>query len=233
MTLLTTEVHRGAEKDVVVFAADRLIARGNKCDSERRKIFRLPSVNAGIGYFGLAEVPMRTGSYQPMSEWIQDFFYRISSDHSLEQIAVDLTEQLNTAIPFDLQKKEVSGFHLAGLACDSRAELWYVRNVDDQGRITSRGYQTREEFASRDGQTLTIGGTQIYRNGDVRAHVAAWASIDESFGKLLGTPDFRSLTTLNDYEEWVQFKMESIAAFYKRFASEPIIGGQIDTFAIA
>jgi hypothetical protein len=79
---------------------------------------------------------------------------------------------------------------------------------------------------------LPQGATQIYRNGDIRAHVAAWTQIDASLGALLGTPSFRTLNSVEDYVKWVKFKMESIASFYEHFATESIIGPPIDAFAI-
>jgi hypothetical protein len=59
MTLLTTEIHNHSDPDraLIVFAADRRISLDYTPYDEQKKIFRLPRLNAGIGYFGLAEVP--------------------------------------------------------------------------------------------------------------------------------------------------------------------------------
>jgi len=231
VTLLTTEIHRGADGDIVVFAADQRITRGLQCDGNRPKIFRLPGRLAGIGYFGLAEV--RTGSStQPMSEWIRDFFYHLQANDSLRAIAEQLVAHLNTDVPKAWRDKEASGFHLAGLDASGRAEFWYIRNIDDTGILTQTDYQLREDFKSRDALVLPAGAAQIYRNGDIRAHVAAWGKIDESFGALLGTPSFRALSDINDYVDWVKFKLEVVASFYERFATESIIGHPVDAFAI-
>lgn len=112
-------------------------------------------------------------------------------------------------------------------------EFWFVRNVDDEGEPTLGHYQPREEFQRRDRRNLAAGEIQIYRNGDIRAHVTAWEKIDEAFGSLLGTPDFRPIATPRGYADWVKFKMGTIAAFYEHYCSRRIIGSPIDAFAFS
>jgi len=59
MTLLATEIHNhdAVDRAFIVFAADRRITRkSGEYGGTRKKIFALPWLNAGIGYFGLAEV---------------------------------------------------------------------------------------------------------------------------------------------------------------------------------
>ncbi len=167
-----------------------------------------------------------------MSEWIQDFFYRIRPTDTLAEIAERLAFQLNADVPKDWRDTEISGFHLAGLRADDCAEFWFIRNVDDAGNLTRADFEFREDFQCRDAPGLPFGAAQIYRNGDIRAHVVAWAQIDQSLGLLLGTQSFRALQSIEDYVEWVQFKMELVADFYERFSTESIIGRPIDAFAI-
>lgn len=231
MTLLTTEIHRLPDRDMVVFAADRRITRGTSPAGERPKVFHYPQHRLGVGYFGLAEVVGQT-SVQPMSEWLQDFFYSVCLGQSAGSIALQLNEALNVAVPATVRNAEHSGFHLAGLANDNRAEFWFIRNFDDNGQLFRGPYEAREDFRSRDSLSLPINATAIYRNGDVRAHVAAWTEIDRSLGHLLGQDSFRHLTSTDDYVEWVKFKMETIARFYERWATESIIGLPIDSFAV-
>jgi len=59
-----------------------------------------------------------------------------------------------------------------------------------------------------------------------------WQAIDESLGALLERPDFKPLTTPEDYVAWVKFKMELVAYFYKHYCKSSIIGRPIDAFAI-
>ena len=232
MTLLTTELHPGNNGGVIVFAADRRITRGTTPSADQKKIFRIQGMSVGIGYFGLAEVPTSVGN-QPMADWVQDFLYTVQHSETIGAIAGRLAHSLNSAVPLDWKQTERSGFHLAGFSSSGRAEFWFVRNVDDNGNPTLGQYEAREDFQRRDAPNLAPGQAQIYRNGDIRAHVAAWERLDEAFGSLLAAPDFRSIQTTGDYLGWVQFKMKTIAAFYERYCTESIIGEPIDAFAFS
>jgi hypothetical protein len=98
MTLLATEIHRHDRPDaVIVFAADRRISRGGLHDSDQPKIFRIPQLSAGIGYFGLAEVPTTSGT-EPMAVWLRRFLSR-SMASTLADLARDLAAALNDAVP--------------------------------------------------------------------------------------------------------------------------------------
>ncbi len=231
MTLLTTEIHCTAQGEIVVFAADRRITRDKVADGTRPKIFRVPHCMVGIGYFGLAEVgPAETPI--PMSVWLEDLFFRIPPSTDPRTVAELLCERLNVDIPLEWRRSDPSGFHVAGLDSDGCAEFWFVRNLDDSGALAHSEYKCREDFKSRDKTALPDNAVQIYRNGDIRAHIAAWEQIDDSFGSLLGQESFRALVTTDDYLDWVKFKMELVARFYDRFAVESIIGDPIDAFAI-
>jgi len=198
-----------------------------RCSSVRLQ----PAKVAGLGYFGLAEFPTPIGP-ERMADWLQDFLNTVKTSETLEAIAQRLASSLNEAVPRHL-RSERSGFHLAGTTSVDRAEFWFIRNVADDGEPTLGRYEAREDFQGRDAPNLPPGGIQIYRNGDIRAHVAAWEKIDEAFGVLLGTPTFREIQTSADYLSWVKFKMEAIANFYERFSENPIIGKPIDAFAFS
>jgi hypothetical protein len=122
---------------------------------------------------------------------------------------------------------------LAGFSPADRPEFWFVRNVDDDGEPTLGRYEPREDFQRRDRSRVSPSAVQIYRNGDIRAHVTAWEKIDEAYGSLLGTPDFMPVATPLDYRNWVLFKMSSIADFYERYCVRSIIGRPIDAFAFS
>lgn len=231
MTLLTTELHLEQSETIIVFAADRRIIRETSQDRDQVKVFPIRSINAGLGFFGLAEVPTSTG-IQRMEDWIQDFLYTVESSETIGAFAKRLAVALNSAIPTEW-RQERSGFHLAGFNVTGLPEFWYVRNVDDAGRPTLGQYRAREDFQRRDASKLTAGQFQVYRNGDIRAHVTAWEPLDEAFIRLREQPDFRPIRTISDYLDWVRFKMETIAAFYKRYAKVAIIGEPIDAFAFS
>jgi hypothetical protein len=156
VTLLTTEIHRHDRLDaVIVFAADRRITRGSVRDSEQPKIFSIPRLHAGIGYFGLAEVPSGTGS-EPMALWLQRFVAE-STASTLGDLAHDFTGGLNAVIPARWRQSVVSGFHLYGFTAAARPEFWYVRNCDDTAAQNPTGtYAAREDFQGRDASRLAL-----------------------------------------------------------------------------
>lgn len=234
MTLLATEIHNhdDPQNAFIVFAADRRITLKNgKYGGTRKKIFEIPWLRGAIGYFGVAEA-VEHGKRLPMQEWLQGFIRRSVGCTSLKELATALARELNSAVPQLWQRTEVSGFHLAGFTDADLAEFWFVRNIGDDGRPTLGSYQCREEFQRRDVAHLQFGAAMIYRNGDIRAHVAAWKELDASFGSLLQGPGFRRLRKAKDYSEWVRFKMEVVAHFYKKFHPQPVIATPIDVLVI-
>jgi len=231
MTLLATEIHKPGQPDAtIIFAADRRITRGTVRDIAQPKIFRIPRLRAGVGYFGLAEVP-RGRKSEPMAMWLQRFISN-SRASTLPQFAQNLASDLNAAVP--RRQTYVSGFHVCGFVDVNRAEFWYVRNCDDSPaqRVTGE-YAAREDFQRRDAGRLVAGQVMVYRNGDIRAHVFAWERIDQAFGGLLQQPDFKMPRTRSDYVRWVKFKMAVIADLYQRFCRVSIIGRPVDAFSIA
>lgn len=234
MTLLATEIHNHNIPDqaIIIFVADRRISYSNGTYADtRRKIFRVPMLNAGIGYFGLAEIPQKTSNV-PMSIWLKEFIKGSKGLPTLKDFSKTLAAELNTAVPKNRRTSEHSGFHIAGFSAQAKPEFWFVRNVADDRKTLLGNYQAREDFQGRDAPKLAHGAFQIYRNGDIRAHVVAWEAMDNSFGALLSFPDFKPLTTPEEYVEWVKFKMRVIAKFYKKFCKYSIIGTPIDAFAI-
>jgi len=128
MTLLTTEIHRHRQSDaIIVFAADRRITRGMVHDSDQRKVFPIPRLRAGIGYFGLAEVP--TGaSAESMAVWIERFLCSSTAD-TIQGLADELLVALNSAVPRGCRQTCVSVFHLCGSACPVKPVVYCFTGV--------------------------------------------------------------------------------------------------------
>lgn len=243
MTLLLTEIHclDGLSHSCIIFAADRRISRNGKYDATRKKIFRIPYLQAAVGFFGLAEVPYKR-NILPISEWLSSFIRRNAHLDNLQSFANVLANNLDSDIPAKLKQKYISGFHVAGYNTSGIPEFWFVRNVEDD-RVTITGkYEAREDFLrehaallgydGKDPHSAQTGLVQAYRNGDIRAHVTAWERIDKGFSALLKESEFKDLKTITDYEEWVKFKMEVIAYFYKKYCRVSLVARPIDTIAI-
>src|SRR5262245_33974459 len=131
MTLLATEIHQQADMNVIVFVADQRIVRGSSPVTNQQKIFPIKQIRAGIGYFGLATVPVEHQPQQPMADCLQDFLYTVKAGESLASVANRLCEELNRVVPAALRNREASGIHLAGFADDGMVEFWIIRNMDD------------------------------------------------------------------------------------------------------
>ncbi len=132
MTLLVTEIHNHDDpgRAAIVFAADsRISSASGKYHGSRKKIFEIARLNAGIGYFGLAEV-----RGIPMSDWLNAHMRRDRSSN-LADFASALATRLNRAVPTAHRSTSPSGFHLSGFTPERRAEFWFVRNIADSGLI--------------------------------------------------------------------------------------------------
>jgi hypothetical protein len=186
----------------------------------------MPRLNAAIGYFGLAQV-----NGVPMTDWLGAELRRDRST-SLAQFAATLATRLNNAVPAHHRRQHPSGFHVAGFTPKRRAEFWYVRNITDDRQITG-SYEAREDFQGRDAPRLPAGEAQIYRNGDLRLHVALWEVLDRALGPLLNHPDFRRVRSMEDYARWVRFKLEVISYVYKEWCRRSIVGRPIDVISVA
>lgn len=246
MTLLTNEIHVAAslQQSTIFFAADRRITFLGKFHSLGRKIFRIPYLNAGIGYFGLAEVfPM--GKRQSMSSWLPQFISSNSSITSLCDFADALRIELDKVVPDTVKTSNPSGFHILGFNQAHVPEFWFVRNIQNMNAHMYINFQNRyfvsEDFLQRDARKFGYNGNSpnvtqpfvwIYRNGDIRAHVVAWEKLDKILSDFLSLPDFRKLKSIADYEELVKFKMTLIASMYKKYAKASTIGTPIDVFSI-
>src|SRR5262245_34053255 len=127
MTLLTTQIIMDPSP-MIVFAADRRISLGGRRYTERRKVLRVPTKRAGIGYFGLAQLPLR-GRQRHMDLWLADFLAANSGLQSLRDLATSLARELNRVVPAAIRQVYVSGFHLAGFDVHQEPEFWFIRNV--------------------------------------------------------------------------------------------------------
>jgi hypothetical protein len=233
MTLLVTEIHNHDEPDDarIVFAADRRITRNDRYADTRKKIFEIPRLHAGIGYFGLAEVGSGT-SAEPMEEWLRRYLRQNTAVSTLAEFSHALAEGLNKTVPESHRQRQPSGFHIAGFDNSGRVEFWFVRNVEDDRATCTGTYSAREEFQRRDKANLRHGEHQIYRNGDLLPHVLLWEQLDRALMPLLNRDDFRPVQTSDEYIEWVRFKMEVIAYVYKKYCERPVIGRPIDAFCV-
>jgi hypothetical protein len=245
MTLITNEIHilSGFNKTVLVFAADRrLTYPDGSYAGTRQKLFRIPYLEGGISYFGLAEV-YPGGRKQLLSDWLKNFITRHSTTKSLKDFGFQLRDELHAVIPAVVLEKNASGFHICGYNPDGLPEFWFLRNIGTmQGfqyaDLQSRYTEPTADFLDRDAKLMGWDGTNnssiknqsfVYRNGDFRSHVVAFERLDQMLTDMLSFPDFERPKRP---EDWVRFKFEFVTYFYKRFSTRQIIGKPIDAFSL-
>src|SRR5687767_9428011 len=116
MTLLITEIHwfDSLRNGIILHAADRRITINGKFHSNRCKVFEIPYLNAGVGYFGLAQL----NDKKFFSNWLPDFINKNSNLQALGQFAETLRDELNRTVEKFRLTQMVSGLHLCGYNAD-------------------------------------------------------------------------------------------------------------------
>ena len=219
---------------------ERITLKG-KFHSNRKKVFRIPYLKAGVGYFGLAQLT----NQEFFSSWLPNFINNNSDVTSLGKFAESLRDALNRVVNRALLSRNVSGFHICGFNEDLYPEFWIVRNskVFDNGiyRDLQKEYYCAEEFLSKfagQSDSISINATVPgYRkeynvNGDIRPFHYIWQQLDEPISRMFGEKDFIYPRTVERMEEVVKWKLKVIASFYHHFAQQKIIGNPVDAFIL-
>jgi hypothetical protein len=243
MTLLVNEIHirQYLGQGQIILAADRRITVDGKFHSNRRKLFKLSYLNAGVGYFGLAQV----NQSEFFSGWLPNFIRHSHEERTLEGFANSLCYELNRKVDKELLRKTHSGFQICGYNLDGLPELWFVRNILGMEGHLYKGfgvdYIISEDFLARDASHMGYNGVdqkvncdynQYYVNGDVRAFHSIWRRLDEFLSEMFLHTDFLQPQHDKDLEVIVKWKMGVISGFYKQFAKQKIVGTPIDAFVL-
>lgn len=251
MTLITNEIHLldGLNKTMLVFAADGRISDPitGKPLGTRPKLFEIKYLEAGISYYGLADV-FPSGKSRKLSDWLSGFIRKQTDVSDLGTFAHRLREALHAIIPPPMLQKYPSGFHILGYNADNLPEFWHLTNVGNSEDFIYKNLQPRyfepsSDFLERDARIhfcwdgtdpgSARNGICYYRNGDYRPHAVAWEKLDEILEDMFRFKDFRRPKTTKDYEEYVKTKIGILAYIYKKFATRPIIGPKIDAFCLS
>ena len=243
MTLLVNEIHvRGSlQNGLILQAADRRITVEGKFHSNRKKLFNIPHLNAGVGHFGLAQVNER----EFFSSWLPNFIRHACKTEAIEEFARRLMRELNEKVNKTLLARNPSGFHICGYNSDDYPELWFVRNIGGMEGPVYKGFQAEyfisEDFLARDACNMGFDGTdprvpadfnQYYVNGDIRPFHSIWRRLDGFLAEMFSHPGFRRPHKPSDLEKIAKWKMHVISSFYKQFAERQIIGTPIDAFVL-
>jgi len=245
MTLLINEIHTfdSLRDGFILHVADRRITENGKFHSNRRKVFRIPYLNTGVGYFGLAQI----NDKEYFSDWLPNFINKNSDAQTIGQFAERLCDALNRTVEKFRLLKMVSGLHICGYNADHHPEFWIVRNskvfdeVKGVYRDLKQEYYYQEEFLSQGAKKL--GFTTInekvpghrymyYVNGDVRAFHHIWRQLDDPIDRMFAGENFKSPKTKAEFEEVAKWKLKVIASFYNQFARQKIIGQPVNAFIL-
>ncbi len=253
MSLIVNEIHilDGFKKTFIVFAADRRISNPDRSRlAEKPKLFRIPYLEAGVSFFGLAKVfPYGSGGADvDISDWLPSFTNKQNDVSELQDFAFRLKNELNRIVPSNILAANPSGFHICGYESHGYPEFWYLTNIGGMEgfkhiNLSSRYADPTSDFLGRDARKemhwdgvdpFSIdNGRMVYRNGDFRSHAFVWDELDGFFNKMLAFRDFKPLSPVQQYRRWVEFKFKVVRSFYAKFAQHATIGGPIDIFSLS
>lgn len=229
MTILLNEIHVFSDdlkQSIVIFAADTQITQNNKPSSNKKKIFKIPHLNAGIGYYGLAEITPE----KSMEEWLSSYVNKDKSK-DIKQFADSISKALTTSIHHSVIKSTKSGLHLCGFNQDNIPEFYHIRNFLDSKSDLLTYYTYSEDFLSTRNSNK-IPYMQCYRNGDPRAHAIPFEKLDQIMQEFFALKDFKGIASLEDYADYVKFKLEITADIYKKYCKDSVIGKPIESFQL-
>jgi len=248
MTLVLNEIYSldGFRDTMMIAAADRRISLNGTYHSTRKKIFKIEYLNGAVSYFGLASVYSEHKEI-PLSDWLPGFIRRTVDATDLGTFATRLRNELCRIMPKDRLRKHPSGFHICGYQENGLPDFWFLSNI---GPMRGFNYTCKDHYAVPSSQFLQKDAIanfgwdgsnpgsaksniiQIYRNGDFRMHVAAWEKLDSIFKELQNFPDFNRPQSPEQYGDYIKFKFEVIAYFYKKWAKKEVIARPIDVFVL-
>ncbi|MHC1783056.1 MAG: hypothetical protein AB9891_09935 [Anaerolineaceae bacterium] len=243
MTILLSEIRLFTvpSKDIIFNAADRRITISGKFHSLRQKIFKIPYLNACVGYYGLAQLD----SSHYFSEWLPNFIYRSSENRDVEGFTHNLLYSLNKEIDKNFLHTNFSGFHVCGFDFDRTPKFFHINNeIVMTGNLYSswtNNYITSEILLTRNNSSLRQDENEsscniinIYYciNGDVRPFHSIWERLDNFVGEMVNQEVLTLPNIREKQEKIVKWKLTVISSFYSNFAKKVIIGRPIDVISL-
>jgi len=258
MTLLINDICTLGDlrEGYILSVADRRISYPKGHEKHHKpehatKVFEIPSLNATIGYFGLAYFRSNIQHEPiPLSPWLKSFIDRHHTSSTIGEFAGRLRDTLNSLIEKKDVAKGITGFHICGYNKDDMPEFWVVRNIgDDYSQPCLNYYEYGEKFLSRDaakagydGRT-SVTGTSIhsyYINGDPEPFHRIWGPLSDfvdgmiqrgGFGKRYASMELKTDEDLRKIAKW---QMKVIGDFFSKFGDKgrKTIGGPADALVV-
>jgi hypothetical protein len=240
MTLIVTNFsHHG-----IILAADSNVSMGQTVLATRRKVFRIPTISAGIACAG----SMYVGSLM-LEDWMDAFIGGEQASYSdLSGFCDALAEGLNRDRTESQKTKPVIG-HIAGYV-DGVPTMWHISNVElllDQGGkyskpasdVTVRGPDFDQSaweasVLSNPAEAMPLA---YFVNGPVEGRIAFNTyvqSLNDWLRQLWqpGLP-FRAPSSIQEQEDVTRTSMEVMRLLFRMSSMSATIGGTIQSLAIS
>lgn len=254
MTLISNEIFLidGIDKSIIVSSADtRLTYRTIKDKKKRfksgKKLFKIEYLNATVSFWGSLQIVNEKSQFELLCDWMPKFIRSRHSHTRLIDFGNDLRDELNKRAIKEHLKLEPSGVHLCGYRNDGVPEFMHFSNctIRTDGfydNILGSYKAIEHDFLGRDAgkfygwdgndpKSITAQGkVQLYRNGDVRAHSAAWEKLDEVFQIIFTFNDFKKpyASSDNDILKLTRQKLTFISTIYNTWSTEKMVGAPWD-----
>jgi hypothetical protein len=231
----------------VVFAADSQVTEPGttwKALPAQQKVFRVRGVGTGdglVGFFGLAQV-----RGEPMTQWLRSQF-RAWRGGSAQSLADFLAEVLRR----DLSPHEsgvVSGFHIGafekreGIAVPVFVFLRNTHSFQDGVHGSIGDFHQDEQFLGHYARGIPLSKLRAairdhqrseglpfwLRNGDLTFFAPVWDGIQSAAKTIVSSPDYRTPTTLVEWERFARTLIVTTSQLYRVLWSggAPLIGNR-------
>jgi hypothetical protein len=226
-----------AADGAVSFINTRLAGQRNPENWRRIKLFRIPNLRAGIGYFGLAQV-----SGQLMETWLEKFIHKNASMATLHEFA----HSLASALPAETNVNEgqqKSGFHLAGygtIGDGNLPEMHFIRNYEGKSILPNRKFRATEELSRNNFQGFRTNDLQegiFIQNGYHEVYNIFSQPIVHAFrDHIWPDPEFvGEPKTASEWAKMTEFRMQVVRMVFEKFhgnlGNQPV-GGRLSFLTI-
>jgi len=241
----------GVKDSIIVSLADNRLTYRNEKDRKKRyksgkKLFKIEYLNATVSFFGSLQIINEKNNCELLCDWMPKFIQNRHAHTKLIDFGNDLRNELNKRSIKDHLRMDPSGVHLCGYRQDGVPEFMHFSNCSIRpdgfyDNILDSYKDIEEDFLGRDAIEFGWDGTnpesiiaenrmRLYRNGDVRAHSAAWEKLDEVFQIVFTFNDFkRPYSSSNeDIRKLIKQKLTFISALYNAWSTTKMVGAPWD-----
>lgn len=124
----------------IIQAADQRITKEGKFLGNHQKLFKIPHLNACVGYFGLAAIDRFQKQF--LSSYLPNFISNTAGVTTLKDFADNLLIALNQDVDKQLLRNYPSGFHICGYNNQNLPEMWFIRNIGRMEGAIYKDFQT-------------------------------------------------------------------------------------------